>query len=187
MPIEIFVISGMLAAVLTSLAKSAVQVIRQEYRNHQERHWKRQGLMAGISAHHDVPYQDILPGRHRLEGCAAAHEICADDAPCAYRGWQNGMVHADYYIERAAIQRAAIERAAAERAAIERAEREVEYERSIPWPREEDVSETDRMAGLLCGYRTPSSFPGLSTPLGSSVDFTADSTSTPRSPTSVGR
>lgn len=177
MPIEIFMVSGILTALLTSLAKSAVQVIRQEYRNRQERRWKRRGLAAGISAHHGLPCQDIKPGRHRLEGCEAAHDICRAEAPCAYRDSQNGLVHAEYYIQRATV----------ERARIERARREAEYDLRIPWPREEDVYESDRMGGLLCGYQTPNSFPGLSTPLGSSVDFTAASTSMPRAPISVGR
>jgi hypothetical protein len=167
MPITVFMISGILTGILTSLTQSGVRVMWQEYRNHQERQWRRRGLAERMSEHHGVPYEEIKPGKHRLDDSSAAHELCTDEHPCAYRGRQNGMVHAEFYIERA--------------------QREAEYEPPIPWPREEDVYEPVRMTGLLCGYETPSNFPGLSTPSGSNVAFTAASTSMPRSPISVGR
>ncbi|HEY4456150.1 MAG TPA: hypothetical protein VGN81_17695 [Pseudonocardiaceae bacterium] len=194
MPIAFFVISGILAGILTSLAQSVVHGMRQEYRNLKERKRLRIGLAERMSEHHGVPYEDIKPGKHRLEDSSAAHELCTDADPCAHRGWQNGMVHAEFYIERAEIERLAKE--LARREAFARREAE-EWPGAgdmygIPWPRDEDVWESDRFSGLLCGYRTPnyrapSNFPGLSTPVGSSVDFTADSTSMPREPTSVGR
>lgn len=169
MSVTFFVISGLFAGTLTSVTKSWVYVLRQEYRNHQERRLKRRRLPEMISRHHGVPWEEVKPGRHRLEGCAAAHDICTEADPCVYRGYQNGLVHVEFYLERARL--------------------EAEYEREQPaeWPRQEDVDEFERMGGLLCGYRTPSSFPGLSTPSGSSADFTAASTSTPRSPISVDR
>ena len=153
--------------------------MRQEYRNRQERRWIRQGFEERIATHFGVPYADFVPGRHRLEGSAAAHDSCPANAPCAYRGRQNGMVRARFYIERAARE---------EQTRLE-AETKARYELPslVPWPREKDVYEYEAMPGLLCGYRTPSNFPGLSTPLGSSTDLTAESTSTPRSPISVGR
>jgi hypothetical protein len=175
MPIAVFAISGALSAMLTVLAVFGVRVIRQEYRNHQERRWRRRGLTERISAHLDVPYQQIKPGKHRLEGCRAAHELCTDEDRCAYLNCQNGMVYVDYYFARAELEQR------------ERHEREARALEQIPWPREEDVWAGDRFSGLLCGYRTPSSFPGLSTPSGSRTDLTAASTSMPREPTSVGR
>lgn len=225
MPIAVFMISGILAGILTSLARSGVRNIRQEYRNHQERKQLRRGLAERMSEHHGVPYQDIKPGKHRLDDSGAAHELCTDDHPCAHRGRRNGMVHAEFYIERAereelARQEAEWARREAEQArrgsewarrGSEQARREGEWARreaeewqDIPWPRDEDCWESSRFSGLICGYdtpmsfpglspssscdyRTPSSFPGLSTPVGSSVDLTADSTSIPREPTSIGR
>lgn len=177
MPIEIFVFSGLLAGILTSLAQSWTRVIRQEYRNREERRWIRQGFEERISAHFGVPYEDFVPGRHRLEGCAAAHHVCPADAPCVHRGRRNGMVRAAFYIERARREEQAKREAAAR----------YQAQSLVPWPRAEDVYEYEAMPGLLCGYRTPSNFPGLSTPPGSSTDLTAESTSTPRSPISVGR
>lgn len=139
----------------------------QEYRNLQERQWRRRGLTEHMSKHHGVPYEDIKPGKHRLDDSSAAHELCTDERRCSYLGKQYGMVHAEFYLERP--------------------QREADYEQAIAWPPEEDDYEPERMSGLLCGYETPNSFPGLSTPPGSNVDFTAASTSMPRSPISVGR
>lgn len=191
MPIEVFLIGSILTGILTSLAHSWVHGIRQEYRNHQERKRLRIGLAKRLSEHHGVPYEEIRFGKHRLAGSSAAHELCTDDHPCAHRGWQNGMVHAEFYIERARL----------ERLAKEQARREAEEWQDIPWPRAEDIPslraeeawESDRFSGLLCGYRTPSSFPELSTPVGSNVasnlDFIAERTesSTTREPIFVGR
>lgn len=142
-----------LIGLLAILGPIAIGTIVRQYRHAHRRRRIRKGIKKYVVTKFGKAYWRQPPGRHRIERFPRAHRVCDDEDPCAYRHKDIRRTRATYYIDRA---------------------------------REEAVYRSGVIAGLHCGdysgdFSTTISFPGLSTPAGSSAYFTARRTSMPMS------